>query len=77
MRCFDPRFVSVTKLPTVFFGLVEVVGTMRRLRQEPTWENVSYSELRCAAYAELLGDKSIAEPWIVNSQVPSVRLGTW
>ena len=40
---------------------------MRRLRRlEPTWENVSYSELRCAAYAELLGDKSIAEPWIVE-----------
>lgn len=51
---------------------------MRRLRRlEPTWENVSYSELRCAAYAELLGDKSIAEPWIVNSQVASVGLGTW
>lgn len=46
----------------------EVVGTMRRLRQEPTWENVSYSELRCSAYAELLGDKSIAadalQQWI-------------
>ncbi|CAK9111976.1 Glyceraldehyde 3-phosphate phosphatase [Durusdinium trenchii] len=39
----------------------EVQGTMRRLRQEPPWEKVSYCNLRCAAYAELLDDTALAE----------------
>lgn len=37
---------------------------MRRLRRQPAWENRSYSDVRCAAYAELVGDTATADPWI-------------
>lgn len=39
----------------------EVFAAMRRLRRQPAWENSSYGDVRCAAYTELLGDKTAAE----------------
>eukprot|EP00435_Cladocopium_sp_Y103_P016088 s32_g4.t1 len=41
----------------------EVFAAMRRLRRQPAWENSSYGDVRCAAYTELLGDKTAADAW--------------